>query len=39
MKLIGVSAWIEESADIRKRYYEGDFIVGQGPVIKKDDEK
>jgi hypothetical protein len=32
MKLIGLDAWIEESLTIRKRYYEGDFLVGQGPV-------
>lgn len=36
MKLIGLDAWIEEVDDIRKRYYEGEFIVGQGPVIKED---
>jgi hypothetical protein len=33
MKLLGIDVWIEESANIRKRYYEGDFIVGKGPVI------
>ena len=33
MKLIGVDAWIEESEDIRKRYYEGEFVVGKGPVL------
>jgi len=33
MKLIGVDAWIEESAHTRRRYYEGRFIVGQGPVL------
>ena len=33
MKLNGMDAWIEESAGIRKRYYEGDFVVGQGPVL------
>ncbi|MEG0322937.1 MAG: DUF3795 domain-containing protein [Raoultibacter sp.] len=33
MKLNGLESWIEESAEIRKRYYEGDFIVGQGPVV------
>jgi len=33
MKLIGVDAWIEESANIRKRYYEGEFVVGKGPVL------
>jgi len=35
MKLNGIDAWIEESADIRKRYYEGEFVVGQGPVLAK----
>jgi len=34
MKLIGIDAWIEESAHIRKRYYEGDFVVGQGPILE-----
>ncbi len=34
MKLNGIDAWIEESAGIRKRYYEGEFVVGQGPVPK-----
>ena len=34
MKLNGIDAWIEESANIRKRYYEGGFVVGQGPVLK-----
>ena len=33
MKLIGVEEWIKESATIRKRYYDGTFIVGQGPVL------
>ena len=34
MKLNGIDAWIEESAYIRKRYYEGTFVVGQGPVLE-----
>ena len=33
MKLYGIDAWAEESATIRKRYYEGNFIVGRGPVV------
>jgi hypothetical protein len=33
MKLNGVEEWIKESATIRKRYYEGTFVVGQGPVL------
>lgn len=33
MKLIGIDAWIEESGHIRKRYYDGKFIVGQGPIL------
>ena len=34
MKLLGLNAWIEESADIRRRYYEGEFVVGKGPILK-----
>lgn len=34
MKTRGIEAWIEESALIRERYYEGDFIVGRGPVLE-----
>lgn len=34
MKLIGLDAWIEESSTIRKRYFDGEFVVGQGPVLK-----
>lgn len=34
MKRLGLDAWIEESAHIRKRYYEGKFVVGQGPVLE-----
>ena len=33
MKLNGIDSWIEESREIRKRYYEGKFIVGKGPVL------
>jgi len=34
MKLLGIDVWIEESAFIRKRYYEGKFVVGQGPILE-----
>ncbi|MCL2704237.1 MAG: DUF3795 domain-containing protein [Defluviitaleaceae bacterium] len=34
MKLIGLDKWIEESSCIRERYYNGTFLVGQGPVLK-----
>jgi len=34
MKLLGVDAWIEEAGYIRDRYYDGAFIVGQGPVLE-----
>ena len=34
IKLIGLDAWIEEASEIRGRYYDGDFVVGQGPVLK-----
>ena len=36
MKLIGLDAWIEEASEIRKRYYDGEFVVGQGPVLKEE---
>jgi len=36
MKLIGLDAWIEEAAEIRKRYYDGEFVVGKGPVLKEE---
>ena len=32
MKFFGIDNWIEESADIRIRYYEGKFVVGKGPI-------
>ena len=34
MKLIGIDKWIEEAAEIRKRYYMGKFEVGVGPVLE-----
>jgi len=34
MKLNGIGVWIEESAAIRKRYFDGKFVVGQGPVLE-----
>jgi hypothetical protein len=34
MKLLGIDKWIEEAAEIRKRYYEGIFKVGIGPVFE-----
>ena len=34
MKLLGIDAWIEESGHIRDRYYNGKFVVGQGPVLE-----
>ena len=34
IKLIGLDAWIDEVPQIRKRYYNGDFVQGQGPVLK-----
>ena len=35
MKLNGMDKWIEESGEIRKRYFEGKFLVGKGPVLEK----
>jgi hypothetical protein len=34
MKLVGIDKWIEEASEIRKRYYEGKFLVGTGPVLE-----
>jgi hypothetical protein len=34
MKLVGIDKWIDESAEIRKLYYEGTFVVGKGPVLE-----
>jgi len=34
IKLVGLDAWIKEADDIRKRYFNGNFIPGKGPVIK-----
>jgi len=33
MKLNGIENWIQESGEIRKRYYKGNFEVGKGPVL------
>jgi len=38
MKFFGIDAWLEESAHIEKLYYEGEFIVGEGPVLNHDPE-
>ncbi|MFA5302150.1 MAG: hypothetical protein WC395_05640 [Bacteroidales bacterium] len=34
MKLYGVDKWTEEAIKIRKRYYQGKFVVGKGPVFE-----
>jgi len=34
MKLNGIDNWIEESGEIRKKYFDGKFLVGQGPVLE-----
>ena len=34
MRLVGIEKWIEESLEIRKRYYEGGFEVGKGPGLE-----
>ena len=33
MKLLGLDTWAEEAAHIRERYYEGEFVVGKGPIL------
>ncbi|MCL2494865.1 MAG: hypothetical protein FWE98_04320 [Oscillospiraceae bacterium] len=34
MKLLGPDAWTGEASRTRRRYYEGEFVVGQGPILK-----
>ncbi len=35
IKSVGVEKWAEEEAtDIRKRYFQGKFVVGRGPVLE-----
>jgi len=36
IRLVGLDAWIEESAGIRKHYYDGVFVIGEGPVLQND---
>jgi hypothetical protein len=33
MKKNGIDSWIEESVEIRKRYFQGKFEVGKGPIL------
>ena len=35
MKYKGIDKWIEESVEIRNKYYQGKFEVGKGPVLEK----
>jgi hypothetical protein len=34
MKLNGIDNWIEEAGEIRNRYYEGEFLIGKGPILE-----
>ena len=34
MKLLGIDGWIDEVENIRNRYYNGEFVVGKGPVLE-----
>ena len=34
MKLVGVEKWVDEAAEIRTRYFNGRFEVGQGPILE-----
>ena len=37
---IGLQIWAEdEAAEIRKRYYNGRFVIGRGPVLKESHPK
>jgi hypothetical protein len=33
IKAVGAERWSEEAADIRRRYFQGKFVVGAGPVL------
>ena len=35
IKDISIEKWTDKVAEIRKRYYEGKFVVGKGPVLEK----
>ena len=35
MKYKGIDRWIEESVEIRNKYYQGKFEVGKGPILEK----
>ena len=34
MQRNGIEAWMDESAQIQKLYFEGELVVGQGPVLE-----
>jgi hypothetical protein len=33
MKRVGIDKWIEEAEAVRRRYFEGRFEVGSGPIL------
>jgi len=39
MKSLGVDAWLKESAHNMELYFEGEFIVGKGPVLSHDENQ
>ena len=34
IRLVGIDEWINESANIQKQYFDGEFVVGEGPILK-----
>jgi len=34
IKQVGLQAWANETKDIRIRYFNGDMVLGLGPVLK-----
>ncbi len=35
MKKVGIDKWVEESKSIREKYFKGEFVPGDEPVLKK----
>ncbi len=33
IKKVGIERWVQESDEIREKYFEGNFEVGKGPVL------
>lgn len=38
MRLLGLERWLEEAAADRERYFQGTFVLGEGPLFKEERE-